>query len=262
MSSSARAPAATDRVGLGRPTAHAAPSRQVTRASATRTAPRPPAPAATRPCGSSGWSVRLKWSSTAMPTNRSRVAWREPRVARRLHAHLDRRGEVAAPGQRQPAHQPAEAGRLELRRSPPPRRPSACSWRRVGAARRPTRSARSSTARALRGRRRTRRAAGGRRRRGRGGRGGRRRPAVRTARPASSPRPSAAGDDAPPRASCRPPARGGSALRSTAALHGSSNGQVGDRRHPLGHAPRRPPAARRRSSSCSRAKARIVSSIR
>ena len=50
-------------------------------------------------------------------------------------------------------------------------------------------------------------------------------------------------------------------LRSTAALHGSSDGSAGDRRHPVGHGRRaswRSPWA----SSCSRAKARIVSSNR
>ena len=48
-----------------------------------------------------------------MPTNMSRVASRIPGVERTLDAELHGRGEVALPGQDQPAHQAAEPGRFE-----------------------------------------------------------------------------------------------------------------------------------------------------
>ena len=113
MSSSARRTSRSDPTGSWPARPQAAPSRQVTRCSATSDRSATSSARSIRPSGSSVASVRLKWSSVAMPTKRSRVAWLMREVERPGHADVDRRGEVALPRQRDPPHQPAQAGGLD-----------------------------------------------------------------------------------------------------------------------------------------------------
>ena len=147
-----------------------------------RTGRRPPAPGRSGRAGSSVASVRLKWSSVAMPTNMSRVSWRDAQVERRRRRRprRTRRSRPATPSASHRISPPRPVGstvvdRLHLVGPRLQLRPGRSR-------RRPTRSARSSTARrcgAVVAR--TARAAAARRRRGRGGRAGRRPRAARTA---------------------------------------------------------------------------------
>ena len=185
----------------------------------------------------------------------------QPGVERRRHADLDRRrrsrpatpAPATASGRRGPVGSTSSIVAAP-RRPTPAAGPGRCR-------RRPTRSSAVSTARrccaasshsSSSGRTTSARSWRPRRKKATGG---------PHSAAASSPERRRVASRRPPRASCRPPARGGCTLRSTAALHGSANGRsVIVATHSASAV-----SADSRSSSSSRrsaANARIVSSIR